>query len=112
MVEVESVYGTGGQFLNAARCDEQDLWGKQLTIKSATVQEIRNQRKIVIGFKEIEDTLPLNKTNALILAEVFGNDTAYWMGMSIKLRKTKRQFQGRMVDAIEVEPVKAKKSKR
>ena len=104
MVKVGDIYGgEGGRFLNAAICDEEGLWGQKLTISGTEVRTIRDREKIVVSFEEIEDLLVLNATNAKILAECYGDDTDDWIGKRISLKKVKRNFRGKPVDAIEVE---------
>ena len=106
MVKVGEIYGgESGRFLNARICDEEGLWNTALTIVEAEVRTIRDREKIVISFEEIEDVLVLNATNARILAEAYGDDTDDWKGKRVSLRKVKRTFQGKLVDAIEVEPL-------
>jgi len=108
MVKVGDVYkgGEGGRFLNVQRVDEQGLWETTLTIADVELREIKDREKLVAHFKEIEDTLVLNKTNAMILAEAFGEETEEWELKQIMLRKTKRSYGNKLVDAIEVVPLK------
>lgn len=103
MVEISDVYG--GNYLNAATLKSEELVNKPLTINGSEVVELgtTNPRpKVVLNFKETEKRLPLNKTNAKILSENLGDETDTWVGKQITLRVTKRQFQGNIVDGIEV----------
>ena len=103
MVEISSLYG--GNYLNAIALKSEKLVDKLLTIGKAEIVElgITNPKpKVVLSFKETEKGLPLNKTNAKILSEQFGDETDLWINKQIRLRITKRQFQGNIVDAIEV----------
>lgn len=110
MVDVNEIYGSGSRaFLNTEIAEKEQLFDKVLTIKTSEVREIRDRQKIVIDFMEIDYALPLNRTNAMILAEAFGSNSESWHGKKIKLKKVKRTFQGRLIDAIEVEPVKKSK---
>lgn len=102
MVEISDVYG--GNYLNAATLKSEGLVNKSLTIDGAEIVELgaTNPRpKVVLSFKETEKRLPLNKTNAGIISEVFGDETDVWVGKQIYLRITKRNFQGKIVDGIE-----------
>lgn len=106
MVKVGDVYGgSGGRFLNAELVSEQDLWGVVLTIAKWEKRTIKDRDKIVLSFKEIEDLLVLNATNAQILAEAWGDETDDWVDKQLSLRKVKRNYQGKLVNAIEVEPL-------
>jgi hypothetical protein len=42
--------------------------------------------KIVLGFKDMEYSLPLNKTNGRVLIKDYGTDTKAWIGTPIKLK--------------------------
>ncbi|RLF47245.1 MAG: hypothetical protein DRN20_06180 [Thermoplasmata archaeon] len=107
MVRVGEVYGRGntGRFLNAAICEEEGLWDTPLTIEKVELREINNRQKLVVHFRDIDDVLVLNRTNALIIAEKYGEETDEWAGKTIILKKTKRSFRGKLVDAIEVQTV-------
>ena len=108
MVDVREIYGLGkqnGKFLNAELAREEKLYGKELTIKDTELREINGKQKLVLRFFETNHCLVLNRTNAIILAENYGEDTDNWMGRQLKLKAVKRVFQGKLVDAIEVEPV-------
>ena len=50
--------------------------------------------------KPLKQKLPLNKTNALLLASVFGPNTNNWAGRSILLRPEKALMNGGYVDCI------------
>jgi hypothetical protein len=103
MVNVTDVYG--GNYLNASIVKSEKLINKPLTIDSADIVDIGLQNpkpKVVLTFKETDKKLPLNKTNAKIMSENFGDETDEWFGKKIHLQITKRQFQGTIVDAIEV----------
>jgi hypothetical protein len=42
--------------------------------------------KIVLGFKDMEYSLPLNKTNGRVLIKDYGADTKEWVGQKIKFK--------------------------
>lgn len=104
MVLVDEVYG--GNYINAATLKSERLVNKLLTISGAGTMEIgqgeKSKNKIALSFKEIEKRLILNKTNAAILSESFGNETDEWIEKKIKLNITKVNFQGSIVDGIGV----------
>ena len=103
MPKVSEVYA-GGNFLNVQQCNSLGLWGRELQIADVRVEQIHDKSKIVLDFGNATAgyALALNKTNANIIAERYGDDTAGWIGKTIHLVKTKQQFQGRLVDAIQV----------
>jgi len=106
MVKVSDIYKTGSSLLNVARVEQLGLWLTSLRIVSVQVQQLRDRQKIVLELSDGKESysLPLNRTNAIILAEAFGEETNDWIGKEIILQKVKRAFQGRLVDAIEVKP--------
>lgn len=116
-MDVSEIYGQRlEKLLNTAYAEEMGYFNKPLTIKATELRTIRGQNKLVVLFEEIPELLVLNKTNALVLAEAFGNDTDAWNGKKIMLQKIKRTFQGKLVDAITVvpyiQPEKPAKSKK
>ena len=46
--------------------------------------------------------LVLNKTNATILADLWGDETAAWHGQMVELYSTTTSYSGRMVPCIQV----------
>ena len=76
--------------------------GMSLTIDAIEREQIGGDDKYVLYFLEDKRGLPLNKTNAMTIAEGYGNDTEEWSGRVIHLRKEKVQFQSSRVDAIRV----------
>lgn len=104
MVNVNDVYTGTGNLLSAKKCSEDGLFNTKMTIKDAKLEEIgqeQKEKKIILEFEEMDDRLALNKTNAKIIAESYGNDTDNWISKKIQLVKVKRQFQGNLVDAIQ-----------
>lgn len=56
--------------------------------------------KPVCHFSNAKKSLPLNKTNALQIAEAYGPETEAWSGRPIVLYRAKTMFGGKMVDCI------------
>ena len=64
------------------------------------------EMKPVIYFKGGDDKgCVLNKTNATILANLHGRDTAKWKGKEVEVYATKVQFGAEMVDSIRMQAV-------
>lgn len=83
-----------------------DLKGKPvpLVIKEVKMQEVGDDRKLVVYFKSTDKSLVLNKTNANSIAAVTGSeDTDHWTGKKITIYPTKVEFQGKRVPAIRVQ---------
>jgi hypothetical protein len=82
--EFDDVYGNkyfGVADLNGQR--------KRMRIREVTCEDLREQdgrtkRKYVLRFENQEKALPLNKTNALKLAQAFGKDRTKWVGRGVE----------------------------
>ena len=83
-----------------------DLQGKTLLCIIGRVErgEESIQGKPVMYFDGKEKGMVLNKTNAMLLAEVYGPETNGWIGKEVQLYVEKVQFKGELVDAIRVRP--------
>ena len=58
--------------------------------------------KPVFMFQETEKVLVLNKTNATIIAGLYGNNLSDWIDKKIALFVTEVSFQGRQVKGVRV----------
>ena len=84
-MSIDSIYGS--TYLSAATVKSEGLKGKALVIYDVRVETFReDQDKVVLAFRDYPKELPLNKTNAKLLAEAFGDDEKLWKGRKIKLR--------------------------
>ena len=87
-----------------------DLDGKQLTltIEAVTVEDLqmaggKKERKPVVYFRERADkSLVLNKTNAMSIAAMHGNETDAWAGKTIVLIPAKDKMAGKIVDCVRI----------
>ncbi len=91
----------------------EDLAGRRHRLAMAKVvqEEIGGEPKVLVYFQGAKKGLVLNKTNAYVLADAFGTETDGWVGQVAELYPTKVNFQGRLVDAIRLEPVVGKATK-
>ena len=103
MTSIDAIYG--GNFLSARVVTAKGLIGQPLEIYVSGLEDVGDKPKVVLQFKEHTEKLVLNKTNATILAEKYGDDYSKWVGKKMTLRITKRNFQGSLVDGIEVVPI-------
>jgi hypothetical protein len=94
--------------------DLKDGKHRQVVIASAEVETLGHgdnaQVKVVLGLKNLAGTnwrkkLPLNKTNAAMIAAIFGDDTASWHGRTIEVWAELVPFQGRLVNGLKARPV-------
>lgn len=94
-----------GKYLKAA-----DLRGRDVTV---TIERIdpreelqmrggKVEQKPVIYIKGAQKAWVLNKTNALSIAKVYGNEVTGWIGKAVTLYPARVQCGGKEVDAIRV----------
>lgn len=79
--------------------------GKTLTIYEVKSEQVRDIRKMVIGFEGVEKTLIVNKTNRVILSDAFGDETNDWINRTVVLRLVTVMFEGEKTLSITLEPV-------
>jgi hypothetical protein len=72
----------------------------------------RKSKKPVVYFRGKEKGFALNKTNAKLIAGMYGNDTAKWCGKPIAIYATQTQFGNDTVECIRVRPTPPKGGKR
>lgn len=88
-----------GNFLKAADLHQPRV----LTIQAVTKETVgESEQKLVARFAGEPQGLVLNKTNALTIAQWYGDDTAGWPGRQVELYATQTNFGGRMVPCIRV----------
>jgi len=87
----------------------EDLEGKDVTktIKSVTVDELtmaggRKEARPVIRFKDAKKKLVLNKTNAVTIASMYGNETDDWIDKPITMFPTETTFGNKTVPCIRI----------
>lgn len=79
-----------------------------VTISDVTEVTIGDDDRVVLDFSDNPKLLPLNKTNALTLADELGDDTDEWIGKQIELYRDKVMFQGKRTNAVRVRIPKGK----
>lgn len=90
-------------FLNAVSALE--YAGKTLKIYEVNAEMIRDVRKMTIGFEGVEKVLVVNKTNREILSDAYGDETAAWIGRSVRIDIVKVMFEGKRTSSIALTPV-------
>lgn len=109
-MDASAYYGTGN-LLSAKTVKEKALENKQLTIKAVESQSLGRgnsaKDKLVCTFEESEYQLALNATNAKKLMKTWGNETAAWISKKIMLIIVDTDYQGQLVDGIQIRPVVA-----
>ena len=82
-----------------------DLQGRAatVTIVAAPAEKVGDDTKIILAFAGKEKRLPLNKTNASILASIFGDNSDLSVGKQIVLMPAKTSFGGEVKDTITIQ---------
>ena len=84
-----------------------DLQGQRipLTIMAVNMVDIGDgEYKLGIKFFNKDKLFICNKTNAMMMASAWGNDTDAWAGKELELYAQPVNFQGRMVQGLTVAP--------
>lgn len=87
------------EFLKAA-----DLQGKTVSVKISHVEmrEVGGEAKPVLFFVGKEKGMVLNKTNAGVIASVYGDDTDDWGDGEVSLFEAMVDFQGKTAPALRI----------
>jgi hypothetical protein len=98
------------QFLNASELPNHRIAAVIVRAEGETVgQGEQAAMKIVLELRAADGRLwgkrvVLNKSNAMLIAAAFGDDTADWRNCPIEVWKEKVMFSGRLVDGIRMQP--------
>ena len=85
-----------------------DLGNARITLQVATIklEEVAENEpaKPVMFFNGKDKGMVLNKTNALLCAHCWGQDTDQWAGQWLDLFVEPKMFQGKVVNGLSVAP--------
>lgn len=101
MPSINDVYESKSKFLKV-----EDLQKKRvaLTILNCEVQNVGEDKKLVLSFNETEKTLALNVTNARMLQMLTDTDDyTAWVGTRIILRPDMTSFNGKPTPCIRID---------
>lgn len=91
-----------------------DLQGQDYTliIRRVTIEELKQGSKTdatakpVVWFQDVQKGMVLNKTNAVVIACLYGDDTDGWAGKPVTLYPARERAFGQDWDVIRVRPSK------
>ena len=91
----------------------EDLQGKKvrLTVAGVAMEKLGDDTKPVMAFRGTDKKFVLNRTNASMMQELFGDESSDWVGKPIMLYPTKTNYQGKMVPCLRIEEAPALKAK-
>ena len=83
-----------------------------VTIKGFDKSEVGKEKQIRsrLFVEEFDRPLVINRTNVKALIDLYGNDTADWIGQQFNLYVSETSFQGDMVRCLRVRAPKADKN--
>ena len=81
-----------------------DIKGRdvKVIIDDYKMEELGDERKLVLYFQHASKGMVLNKTNASEIAEFYGDDLDKWIGRPIELYVARVDFQRKKVDGLRV----------
>lgn len=81
-----------------------DIKGRtvQVIIADYKMEELGDERKLILYFQHATKGMVLNKTNASEIAEHYSDDLDSWIGRTIELFVARVDFQGKKVDGLRV----------
>ena len=91
-----------GAFFKASDVQKKPM---RLIIEEIVEALVSDEPKVVVHFKDADQALVLNKTNAGIMAEKWGDDMEGWHGQTVLLKADKTPCKGKLVPCVRVEPV-------
>lgn len=98
-MKLNEVYG--GNYLKAE--DIKEHGPVRVVVESVTIMDADDgKKKAVLHFRGKDKSLPLNITNANMVAELYGDEMDDWEGKRLTLYVCKVDFQGKRVDAIRI----------
>jgi hypothetical protein len=76
---------------------------KQMTMTYAEREKFGNgESGLALHFQDEEKALILNKTNATVIRDAYGDDTENWRGRKITLYSEKVSYAGKVMDGVRV----------
>ncbi len=87
------------------KADDLDGHEVECAIHEIRVEDLTGdgrERKPVLYFEGKDKGLVLNKTNSMVIAGSYGEDTDGWQGKPVVLYGTTTQFQGKLVPCIRI----------
>jgi hypothetical protein len=92
-----------------------DLQGRDVTVTIERVEAGvimgeagRKSKKPMVTFRGAKKKLALNKTNGKTIAQLYGTDTAGWVGKAVTIYPTTTTFGNETVECIRVRPIAPK----
>ncbi len=98
-MSVKDLYQSKGDWLKA---DDLKKKAIRVIISDAKIEKVGEDDRIVLSFKDKEKKLVLNKTNADVVADVYGDEELAWIDHEIIMYPTVCEYKGDSVACIRV----------
>lgn len=82
MAKLSELYPSNSEFLSAKDLGDQEIL---VTLDGLTVETLQDKQKLVGTFKEISRKVVINKTNANVIADKYGEDFETWADKSVQV---------------------------
>lgn len=104
MLNVSDIYG--GEYLRTKDAVGQKIVGKitGVTLSNFPRGDGKIDTKIVIAVTDLKKPIVLNKSNALRLSRVLGDDASKWVGSVVTVTTSMEEFFGRVTVVLVVIP--------
>lgn len=86
------------------KADDLNRRTKVFTIADVEVKDFKDGAKAVLGFEETEKTFTLNKTNAMTIAGLYGDNYLKWIGCKVFLRPDVTNYPAPNTPCIRIAP--------
>jgi hypothetical protein len=100
-LNINEIYGGNG-------LKPEDLKGREATVTISDCVQVeftengKKEKKLELFFHKASKSLICNKTNALTIAGMYGEETDNWIGKKITLIPSQTDFKGEQVKCIRV----------
>lgn len=74
----------------------------QVTIANVTIEELEGKKKLILWFTGQRKGLMLNKTNAKVIAKLYGDEVSAWFNRTITIYPSECSYKGDIVPCIRV----------
>ena len=103
MVDINSLYPS--KYLKSSDFTQP----RQMTVARLAQEEVGQDKelKTILFLNESQQGIVLNKTNAKMMAHLFGSETDNWANQRIEIFSEPKTFGGNVVDGISIRPAPA-----
>lgn len=94
-----------GNYITADKVKAKEYLKQPMVISGIVLETIKEEKKPMIVFEGIDESLLLNKTNYLLIKATLGENSDNWVGHKITLTTGKIMFENKLVSNVIVSKV-------